>query len=648
MLSKLSIRNAKRQIGDYMIYCTTVIISVALLYAFNGLMFSDEIKNLSSYLEMLPVISVLVSIVVVLIIGWLISYTTRFMLLKRSREFGTYILLGMENKQVAKLFFLENLVVGGIAALIGIVLGNIVLQALRAITLSLFHVTYKFTLAFSFRSIVLTLFYFVIIYIFALRKSNKKLKKIKVYDLIYMDKQNENTTIEKAKNRRIMFSISLILAVIGMVLLLMRTLLTGIIGATCLIIFLFLFFISFSSGIPHYFDKHPGKKYKGTNLMVFRNLSSKLSTMGVVMAIISILFAATLLAEGSGQVFHSLFQSRIKQITSFDLFLSSDTSKDTMNKSLDYIETNIPTNQIYDYQIYYNDSDYFTKLTNDNKGYAVTYNSDTLMAYSDYCALRKMLGYKDVELNPNSYIIHCMPYVKNLMLKKEKTIEVGGHSLNPQDNIQTESFTQSSGWSGNGENFILVVPDDVIKNQQVADYMYAIDTQASVSEKTYKGLEDLVYNNGNEDSEDVGLLSHDQIAREYSSSYAMVVFPLYYLALILTMVAVTILTIQLLSETKRYKKQYQLLSYMGMDLQEIKRGVRKQFFIFYTMPLIPSLIISIPFILSLCGAVDAETFTELGQVVIIIGTTLALFFAIYLIYVFIAYKNFKRSIVPDF
>ena len=38
-------------------------------------------------------------------IGWLVQYTTGFMFARRSREFGTYVLIGLENNQVARLFF---------------------------------------------------------------------------------------------------------------------------------------------------------------------------------------------------------------------------------------------------------------------------------------------------------------------------------------------------------------------------------------------------------------------------------------------------------------------------------------------------------------------------------------------------------------
>lgn len=94
----------------------------------------------------------------------------------------------------------------------------------------------------------------------------------------------------------------------GTVLLLAGGLLFGLVGAGCIIAFLYGFFLSFASGVPAFFEKHPGRKYRGQTLVIFRTLTAKLATMGVVMATISLLFTATLLSEGSGMVFSALFQ----------------------------------------------------------------------------------------------------------------------------------------------------------------------------------------------------------------------------------------------------------------------------------------------------------------------------------------------------
>ena len=64
-LSELSLRNAKRQARDYLVYFVTVVMAAALLYSFNGLVFSQEIITLSKGISVLPLMIVLASVVVV-------------------------------------------------------------------------------------------------------------------------------------------------------------------------------------------------------------------------------------------------------------------------------------------------------------------------------------------------------------------------------------------------------------------------------------------------------------------------------------------------------------------------------------------------------------------------------------------------------
>ena len=60
---------------------------------------------------------------------------------------------------------------------------------------------------------------------------------------------------------------------------------------------------------------------------------------------------------------------------------------------------------------------------------------------------------------------------------------------------------------------------------------------------------------------------------EAASMSAMVVFPLYYLALVLTMTAATILTVQQLSETDATGDSFALLRKLGMDRREMRRAL---------------------------------------------------------------------------
>ena len=120
MLGRLSFRNAKRQAKDYIIYFITVIISVCLIFSFNSIAVSDEISELSSTMKYFAKSITGISIEIILIMAWLINYTMKFMLEKRSKEFGTYEILGIEKKHISNIFTLENLIIGGIAFVIGI------------------------------------------------------------------------------------------------------------------------------------------------------------------------------------------------------------------------------------------------------------------------------------------------------------------------------------------------------------------------------------------------------------------------------------------------------------------------------------------------------------------------------------------------
>ena len=115
VLSKLALRNVKRSLKDYIIYIVTVVIAFSLIFAFNFVSFSKDITELSQMMSSLKDAIIFVSCIIVFVIAWLINYTMKFMFSKRSKEFGTYMLLGIEKKDM------------GYASAVGVVLLVIVL-----------------------------------------------------------------------------------------------------------------------------------------------------------------------------------------------------------------------------------------------------------------------------------------------------------------------------------------------------------------------------------------------------------------------------------------------------------------------------------------------------------------------------------------
>ena len=642
-LSKLSARNAKRQAKDYLVYFVTVVMAAALLYSFNALTFSREIKTLSEGMKMLSFMIALATVVVVCVFGWLVAYATKFMLLRRGRELGTYLLIGLENRQVARLFFLENLAVGGCALALGAVLGGLLYQASRALTLALFKLPYRFSFGFSLPALGLTVVCFSLIYLFALRRSRRYIRKAKIHDLIYSDRLNEGVVIQTGKKRRWIFGVSIVLGVAGTFLIMVRNLTVATAGAGCLILFLFGFFLSFASGVPAFFDKRPARKYKGQNLLVFRSLTAKLATMGVLMATISMIFTATIISEGSGLVFRGLFEGRAAENACFDLYLGVGDGRDPAFY-LDYIHENIPVEQSLEYQVYLSGGhtvrDYIEAHT---VYYYFNFVQEPVLRWSDYAALRAIAGYRTVELKEGQYLFHCMTYLEEVLRDYREPLTLGDVTLQP-GGVYTEHLSQSDG-TVNGRGYILVVPDEVAEGLEVHHWAYAAKTVQPVTRAQFYDLWDINERTSSGISSNT-ITTRAQEEAEMASQTALCVFPLYYLALSLTMTAATILTIQQLSESERYKRQFSLLQKLGMDRREMAKALRTQFAIYYALPAVPPVLIGAPFILHLAGLPEPGVMVGASSPGVIVLSALAVFSLVYAVYIVLAYTSLKRNVLP--
>ena len=648
-LSELSLRNAKRQARDYLVYFVTVVMAAALLYSFNGLVFSQEIITLSKGISVLPLMIVLASVVVVCVFGWLVAYATRFMLLRRGRELGLYLLIGLENRQLARLFFLENLAVGGCALVLGTALGGLLYQVFRAIVLALFGLPYAFSFGFSLSALGLTVLYFALIYLFALRRSRKYIRRANIHDLLYVDRANEGMVIQTGTVRRWMFSFSIVLGVAGTCLLMAGGAILGVIGAGCVIAFLFGFFLSFASGVPAFFDRRPARKYRGQSLLVFRTLTAKLATMGVLMATISMIFTATLISEGAGLVFRGLFAGRAAENACFDLYIGAAGDGPVSQDYFDFIQDNISVERELHYCVYQAEDsrvmDYVERMGEDYHRY---FDRDPVLRYSDYAALRAIAGYPPVELKPGEYLIHCRAYLEKHLTGYTQPISLGGASLIP-GGVHAEHLMQNYD-TGNGARYILVVPDEAAEGLPVFHHAYAAKTAQPVTEAQFDVLCDINYRLGEQNLLEP---SYDEIhtraseKAEEAAQTVLVVFPLFYLALALTMTAATILTIQQLSETERYRQQFQLLQKLGMDRREMAKALGRQFTIYYVLPAVPPVLIGIPFILHLSRAPEPGVMVGMNSPGAIAAISLGIFFLIYAIYILLAYTSLRRNVLPQ-
>ena len=197
MLFKLSLRNVKRSIKDYMIYFVTLIIGVSLFYMFNSIEGQDAVKNISKaneiVMDMLTDVLGYVSILVAFILAFLILFANRFLIKRRNKEFAVYLTLGMSKNKISFLLFFETVLIGIVSMFVGIILGILLAQLMGVLLIKLFEADMSdFIFTFSLAATKKTIIYFSIMYLAVMVFNVFQIGKCKLITLLTAGKKNES------------------------------------------------------------------------------------------------------------------------------------------------------------------------------------------------------------------------------------------------------------------------------------------------------------------------------------------------------------------------------------------------------------------------------------------------------------------------
>lgn len=664
VLSKLAIRNVKRSLKDYLIYIITVVIAFSLIFAFNFVSFSSDITELSEMMENLKYAIIFVSCIIVFVIAWLINYTMKFMFSKRSKEFGTYMLLGIEKKDINKMFLSENIVLGLLSFIISFFVGTVLGNIISAIVMNLFEMPYKIKLSITLTPVLLSTVYFILIYLFTLFRSSRRMKKMKIHDLLYLEKKNEEKIWKRKKYRNILFIIFVILGITGLYLcdhafvIADDPSMVGYLGISILLLIISIYGITFTLGdfILAVINKRRKIKYSKDNLFVAKNFEAKSRTIGFSLGTLSLLITLTLVCMNMSFVMKDAFENNIEQQAPYDILVEgmySDVEESWTGKQdnrkkaweyIDYIHKNYQIKEELHYQVL-TQKDHQVAKHIKNIGNNGFYDYDTYLKVSDYNKLLEMLGEKTIHLKENEYFVTgdktVKKYLKEIALEHEN-ITINGKSLSLKSTT-TENFRL--GWS-TGNSFLIVIPDNIARNMQVVTELYVFDTKEETKELDNTKLEKLGYYEY-KDGDSYFAYFPVTVRGYYESSNrtAMTIFSfsLLYVSIIFITVVGTILSIQTLSDSNKNKYQYKLLKKLGVEDNKIKKTIRKQITANFLFPVIYPIIISVVTAFSINRLFYAITSASMNYLITIL-ITIGIFLAIYGIYYIATYITFKNNI----
>ncbi len=282
--------------------------------------------------------------------------------------------------------------------------------------------------------------------------------------------------------------------------------------------------------------------------------------------------------------------------------------------------------------------------------------------------LSTMLGYDEIPLAPGEYLVQIKPRLYKEVQKIGKDLQIAdasGQNLLTCAGIVADPFSQDG---HNGADYILVVPDAVLERmtpyytELVAhvDEEIPMELQDSLDaleeEKLELPLSYMLYYMEKEETEMQLCMGSDNII-SYAGTYLVrdslismleyilgsMIIPLFYIGLVFVCVAMTVLSVQQLSDSAKYKFRYDVLAKLGLDRRQICGLILKQLAAYYLCPALLAVVISGKMILFV-----SSRFVDLTGVPAAAGRffleSIVLFFGIYLVYFIVTYVGFRRNV----
>ena len=291
MLARLALGNVRKSLADFGIYFLTVMLGVAVFYAFNSMTAQQGVlafsETQSKMFDLLGMVIGGVSVFIAFVLVFLVVYANSFLIKRRKREFGVYLALGMSTGDVVKIVALESLIAGAASLAAGLVVGIGLSQLLLQLTSALFQADALAKTAIVFAAIFLT----------AALLNARTVARAKLIDLLHAQRKNEEMRLTSLPLSLALFAASLVLIGVSYKLLIDNGLMEPspeFAAATLLVCAgTVLFFYALSGFLLKLVQLIKPLYLRGLNMFALRQLNAKVNTAFASLSVVClVLFLA--------------------------------------------------------------------------------------------------------------------------------------------------------------------------------------------------------------------------------------------------------------------------------------------------------------------------------------------------------------------
>ncbi|MBK5470375.1 MULTISPECIES: FtsX-like permease family protein [Bacillus] len=635
---QFAFKNVTRNSRAYFAYFLSSSFSIAVFFSFAVYLFHPKLQN-STMISEISGLMIFSEVVIVLFSFFFLLYSIGSFLKVRKKQFGILTVLGISKKQLHRLVFTENMLIGILSIFFGMQFGFVFSQFFLLVTAKITHLPgiylYIPTNAFILTTIVfLGLFIAVSAFTPMLIRTKKAVHLLKTNN-VKQKERKPSISISLfgaicllggyilAVNPKYFFSINPQVGVIYMV--------SSIFVIPALVTIGTYFFFSQISFLLIYILKKRRNFYmKRINMLWISDLASRIRTNINMLFIVAMLstIAFTMITFLYG--FGKFTKLDVTRSSPFPFSYFSYDANPFANKHLTWLEQQLQKENFSYKKI---EADLYETPLKEDEG-ITAYNDVYAMKQSDYNKLAASLRMKQLFMSDNeAYVLSDSAYF-TLFSQFEPSFNRKSITLSSTNTIlQVKGYEQVGAIPSNFSYQTLILPDVVVNNlpsttKHISAYNYNVQNW----EKTYKIANDFMkkIQKDRQEFQYEGPLirpyeSADSLYRITSGSAAYFLIGTF-LGVIFFIGAGSVLYFRMYTDLTNEQEKYVAISKIGVTNAEMKRSATIQLSILFFVPYVMASIHTMFATKMLQDVIDLSLFKEISAVLIIFGIVEIVFF----------------------
>ncbi|HDR8185817.1 TPA: ABC transporter permease [Bacillus thuringiensis] len=644
-LSSIALRNIQRNFKDYFVYFASMIFSIVIYFTFKALQYNSQMEKAAEASKKISGAFQVSSVMLIIFVAVFIIYSNGFFTRKRKKEVGLYSLLGIRKRQIGKMLFYENMLMGLMSLIIGIAIGSVLSKLFLELLISMMGINLNVHFEVPMAAVIDTAIIFFVIILYTSLQGYRLIYRFKLIELFRAEREGE----VMPKGSVIMALISVVLIGSGyfLALMYMKAVMYADFMVVALYILLatvagtYLLFMFFTVFVLKRARNNKSAFYNGMNMVTTSQLLYRIKGNSKSLATIAILSAVTLTAVGTSvtMYYNTFTQSKVAAPYSY--------SYEKKDEALDKKVKEILAGEKSNHPVTYESEVEMIPVKGTFKGeradqvlnthYNVT-EQYQLISQSIFNTIAKRLDVEPVNLSANEAFVYDSLYIEKLDFGPLYT---GNKAVFPVGNESKElkiKGVNSRSLTNLNELFV-IVPDQTYEQ---AKQVHETRTVKNIDVKGERNSKELTAKLAN-----IMPAGESEVLKPFNDFYTgfqmgiettgLMMFIGLFLGLVFLLATGSIIYFKQLTEASADRDRYVVLHKIGVTKQEMKKAIAKQVSFIFAIPLIIGILHSL---FALKGLSNILPFEIMIPLLISIGV----YGVIYIGYYFLTVRSYYKIV----